>query len=143
MNFATDSMTFRKNRDKEIYTMKKNFFLICLSISMVAVVAFSSVAFCQGIKERFKERLPRIIELKNQGVIGEDNKGYLDFVGASKEGADIVEAENRDRGLVYEKIAQEEKTAVEKVGKRRALQLRELAKPGDWLQDDSGGWYKK
>ncbi len=123
--------------------MKKNSYRTYWSILVAAMVLFSSAAFSQGIKDRFKERLPRIIELKNKGVIGEDNLGYLNFVGDSKEGADVVEAENRDRRQVYEKIAQEEKTMVERVGKRRALQLRELAKPGDWLQDDSGAWYKK
>jgi uncharacterized protein YdbL (DUF1318 family) len=106
-------------------------------------LSISSVGFAQSIKERFKERLPQIIELKNEGIIGENNRGYLEFVGAKKKKENLIRAENRDRQLVYETIAKKENTSAEKVGKRRAIQLRGLASPGHWLQDENGNWYKK
>lgn len=116
-----------------------------LTIPLIAFVLFlfSSAGLAQSIKERFKERLPKIIELKNEGIIGENNQGYLEFIGAEKKMEPLVRAENRDRQLVYEKIAERENTTVEKVGRRRAIQLRELAGPGHWLQDGNGNWYKK
>jgi uncharacterized protein YdbL (DUF1318 family) len=67
----------------------------------------------------------------------------LEFVGDKKKMQEVVIAENNDRQMVYEKIAKSENTTVEKVGRRRSIQLRELAKPGDWLQDNSGNWYRK
>jgi uncharacterized protein YdbL (DUF1318 family) len=43
----------------------------------------------------------------------------------------------------YEEIAVREGTTVQTVGQRRALQLRDLANPGDWVQNDAGKWYRK
>jgi uncharacterized protein YdbL (DUF1318 family) len=95
------------------------------------------------IKTRMKNRLPAILELKTKGIVGENNKGYLEFIGGKKEKADIVAAENEDRHTVYAAIAKQQDTTAELVGKRRALQISQKADPGDWLQDGSGKWYQK
>lgn len=97
----------------------------------------------EAIKARMMERLPVIMELKAEGIIGENNKGYLQFIGEKRVKEDIVNAENNDRRTVYEAIAKEEKVTVEFVGTRRALQIVEKAVPGEWLQDKKGNWYKK
>jgi uncharacterized protein YdbL (DUF1318 family) len=123
--------------------MKKNTLDLLLMIAAIFAFTFATSALAQGVKDRFKERLPLIVELKSEGVIGENNEGYLEFVGNVKKREDVVRSENADRRLVYEKIAESENTTVEKVGRRRALQLRELAKPGDWLQGDDGEWMRK
>jgi hypothetical protein len=88
-------------------------------------------------------RLPQILALKDKGVVGEDKQGYLQFVGAAREKADLVQAENADRKQVYQAIAKQQGTTVELVGLRRAQQIVEIAKPGHWLQDGNGSWYKK
>ena len=103
----------------------------------------SSNLFAQGIKERFKERLPVIVELKEAGIVGENNLGYLEFRGAVKKNEDVVNAENADRKRVYEAIAKKENTTAELVGKLRAKKIAEKAEPGDWLQDEKGKWYKE
>ena len=103
----------------------------------------SSNLFAQGIKERFTERLPVIVELKNAGIIGENNLGYLEFRGNEKKNEDVVNAENSDRKKVYEAIAKNENTTTEMVGKRRATQIAEKAEPGDWLKGENGKWYQK
>ena len=95
------------------------------------------------IKTRMKSRLPAILELKAKGIVGENNKGYLEFIGGKKEKADVVAAENEDRQTVYAAIAKQQGTTAELVGKRRALQISQKAEPGDWLQDASGKWYQK
>lgn len=106
-------------------------------------IVFHSPIFAQDIKERMKSRLPMINELKAKGVIGENSKGFLEFRG-QREKAEVVNAENADRAKVYETIAAQQKTTPDLVGKRRALQIRnEVAGPGEWLEDDSGNWYKK
>lgn len=111
---------------------------------MLSVILLSvSSAFTQDIKERMKDRLPVIIELKNKGVIGENNMGYLEFVGAAGEKQDVVRAENKDREAVYKAIAGKQNTTVEKVGKRRAQQIAKKADPGEWLKNEKGEWYQK
>jgi uncharacterized protein YdbL (DUF1318 family) len=119
-------------------TLKKilAFFLIGFFISGPAL-------FADDIKTRMKNRLPTILELKAKGIVGENNKGFLEFIGGKKEKADVVAAENEDRQAVYEAIAKQQSTTVELVGKRRALQISQKADSGDWLQDASGKWYQK
>ena len=105
-------------------------------------IAGSNV-FADDIKTRMKDRLPIILELKAKGTVGENNKGYLEFLGGKSEKADVVAAENEDRKTVYAAIAKQEGTTVELVGKRRALQISQKTDPGEWLQDASGNWYQK
>jgi hypothetical protein len=57
--------------------------------------------------------------------------------------AALVKAENRDRQLVYQAIARQQGTTAAVVGRRRALQIAENARPGEWLQDASGTWHRK
>ena len=89
------------------------------------------------------ERLPIIKSLKDKGLVGENNKGYLEFIGKKKEKADVIKAENKDRKSVYGAIAKQQGTTVELVGKHRAIQLANKAQPGEWLQDAAGKWYQK
>jgi uncharacterized protein YdbL (DUF1318 family) len=125
--------------------MKKNFFsiiiiMICLCGFLTKVIAFAG---SEDIKQRMKDRLPAIVALKNKGIIGEDNKGFLQFVGSIKESNEIIAAENADRQKVYEAIAAREGSTSEAVGIRRAMQISEKAGAGEWLQDSGGKWYKK
>jgi hypothetical protein len=90
-----------------------------------------------------KKRLPVIVELKNKGIVGENNKGYLEFIGNQKAKADVVAAENKDRRTVYEAIAKQQGTTAELVGKRRALQIANKANKGEWVQDAGGQWQQK
>jgi uncharacterized protein YdbL (DUF1318 family) len=115
--------------------------LVMLIIAVLMVCTSAAVA--QGIRERMKERLPVIVELKKAGMVGENSKGYLEFVGAQKKNEDVVSAENSDRKKVYEAIAKKEETTADKVGSRRAKQIAEKAGPGEWLKDAGGKWYKK
>jgi uncharacterized protein YdbL (DUF1318 family) len=100
-------------------------------------------ASADDIKTRMKKRLPVIKELKAKGIVGEDHQGYLQFVGAKKEKADVVAAENKDRKTVYAAIAKQQGTTAELVGKRRAMQISKKANPGEWVQDASGKWIQK
>lgn len=121
--------------------MKRTTFSSLIILSIILLSA--TVAFSQGIKERMKERLPDIVELKNNDIIGENDLGYLEFVGNKKEKEDIVKAENNDRKKVYEAIARKQKATADIVGKRRAQQIAEKSNPGDWLKGENGKWYQK
>lgn len=114
-----------------------------LLAALAAVFLFSAPAFAEGIKARMKSRLPKIVQLKEKGIVGETHDGFLAFVGAKKVEEALVAAENEDRQKVYQAIAKQQGTTATLVGQRRALQIAEKAKPGEWLQDAGGKWYQK
>lgn len=99
----------------------------------------------ETIKQNMIKRLPRIQELKKDGMIGENQQGYLEAVQNNIPAADkeLVEAENADRKPVYEAIARQQETTVELVGKLRAKKIFEQAKTGEFLKQEDGSWSKK
>ena len=123
--------------------MKQRTLTKILTFLVIGFFVLGGSAFADNIKARMKNRLPVIKELKAQGIVGEDNKGYLQFVDGKKAKEDVVAAENMDRKTVYTAIAKQKGTTAELVGKRRALQIAKKASPGEWLQDASGKWYQK
>jgi uncharacterized protein YdbL (DUF1318 family) len=123
--------------------MKQRTFMTILTFVLIGIFLVGVSASADDIKARMKKRLPVLKELKAKGIVGEDNKGYLQFVGEQKANADVVAAENKDRKTVYEAIAKQQGTTAELVGKRRALQLAQKAGPGEWVQDKSGKWLQK
>jgi uncharacterized protein YdbL (DUF1318 family) len=123
--------------------MKNKIYTITISLVIVSFLFSTAAAFGESIKARMKARLPVIRELLKAGVVGENKSGFLEFVGQKKQKEDVVAAENADRKKVYKHIAKKQGTTVQLVGERRALQIAKKAKPGTWLQDQSGKWYQK
>jgi uncharacterized protein YdbL (DUF1318 family) len=126
----------------------KKYAVLYAIIAIFGLLFFTNEGSCfagaDDIKARMQERLPTIVQMKSEGIIGENNKGYLEFVpGAAKKNESVITAENNDRKAVYSAIAGQQKTTPELVGERRAIQIAEKAAPGEWLQDKSGKWYKK
>ena len=110
---------------------------------IIGIFIAGATTYADDIKARMKKRLPEIKALKAKGIVGEDNEGYLQFVGGEKAGTDIVAAENKDRRTVYEAIAKQQGTTPEIVGQRRALQIAKKARSGEWVQDAGGQWQQK
>ncbi len=123
--------------------MKHKTIIVLLPVFIFGILLTNAYASSKAIKKRMIERLPTIRALKEKGLIGENNKGYLEFVGNKKEKADVIKAENTDRKKVYGAIAKQQGTTVELVGKHRAIQIARKAKPGEWLQDADGKWYQQ
>ncbi len=123
--------------------MKHNTIIAILPVFILGILITNAYSSSKAIKQRMIERLPVIKSLKDQGIVGENNKGYLEFVGQKKEKADVIKAENKDRKLVYSAIAKQQGTTAEVVGKHRAIQIANKAQPGEWLQDATGKWHKK
>jgi len=123
--------------------MKRNTIIATAAVFILALLITNGYASSQDIKQRMIERLPVITALKAKGLLGEDNRGYLQFIGQKKENEDVVAAENKDRQMVYEAIAKQQGTTVELVGQHRAIQIAAKALPGEWLQDANGKWYQK
>ncbi|MBW2502906.1 MAG: YdbL family protein [Deltaproteobacteria bacterium] len=118
------------------------------TVTLLVLCVFAVEARCfagaDDIKARMQERLPTIVQMKADNIIGENNKGYLEFVpGGSGRDEAVIKAENSDRQAVYSAIAKQQKTSAELVGERRAIQISERAKPGEWIQDKSGKWLRK
>ncbi|MCX6578908.1 MAG: YdbL family protein [Candidatus Aminicenantes bacterium] len=115
--------------------------LIFIGLFLAAVFL---TAETQALKERFIQRKPAIDALKNQEKVGENNVGKLVVRGQvnAKEN-EIVNAENTDRETVYQEIAGGLNITSLEVGKRRALQIANLASPGHWLQNPDGQWRRK
>jgi len=121
--------------------MRRTFILI---LAVISLASLSVAVFAQDdIKQRMIDRKPTIDKMKEKGVIGENNKGYLEFVGNARESEDVINAENADRRTVYQAIAKKNNESIEVVQKGRAVQIAERAKAGEWLQDENGKWHKK
>ena len=123
--------------------MKQRTLTKILTFLLIGTFMTGVSAFADDIKARMKNRLPVIKELKAKGIVGEDNKGFLQFVGGKKAKADVVAAENKDRKTVYAAIAKQQGTTAELVGKRRALQIAKKANSGEWVQDANAKWIQK
>ena len=126
--------------------MKK--MLIAFAVLMLALPTFLPVASAQDaatIKQNMINRLPAIAAMKSKGLAGEDNRGYLAAVSSQLSAADqaVIDAENADRKLVFEKIAQKESIPVEAVARRMAGRMSEHTPAGTWIQDGQGNWSVK
>ncbi len=112
---------------------------LTLTLALLAAVACQAAS----IKERMLARLPTINALKAKGIVGENNRGLLEYRTDQRVQQEVVEAENADRLAVYRAIAKKERVSVDLVGARRARQIAAKAPPGTWLQDERGRWYRK
>ncbi len=118
-------------------------------IMFIAIVAAAALlltgltAPAASIKDRMLERIPAINALKDKGIIGENNRGYLEYRSADKPEQQLVNDENSDRQAVYQSIAQQQKVDAVLVGQRRAKQIADIGQKGHWFQKPDGTWYKK
>ena len=122
--------------------MQKNTFLLSLFISLITVLLFVQPGYSASIKERMAGRIPAITSLKDSGVVGENNKGYLEFR-AAKKSEKLIQDENKDRGIVYKAIAKKQGVSADLVGTRRAKMISQKGKAGQWFQKNDSSWYKK
>lgn len=123
--------------------MQTNRYLSMLFAVVLGVTLLAQTAWAESIKQRMKARLPVIAELKQNGIVGENNRGYLSYVGSVKARPEVVNSENRDRKTVYTRIAEQHNTKLEVVERNRADQLARRAAPGTYVQESSGKWIKK
>lgn len=123
-----------------------NFVRIAL-FALVAAVC-GAPAFAQedqpAIQERMKARVPQVDELKLAGLVGENNKGFLEQKGAIKPAqTEVMNAENADRRALYNILAGRLGLTVAVVGEQRAATVRDKSAAGVWLQGADGAWFKK
>ncbi len=124
--------------------MHKNLFFSSFLFVFIACMLFMvSSVHSADIKERMAGRIPAIDALKNQGVLGENSKGFLEYRTGSKPQQQLVADENNDRAKVYEAISRQQGAPAGLVGERRARMIEENGQAGQWFQKTDGTWYKK
>lgn len=123
--------------------MHKRFTFFPILLILFTLVFSGTTSFAASIKERMASRLPAITALKDQGAVGENNKGLLEYRSGNKVNQATVKAENQDRSKVYAAIAKKEGVPATLVGERRAKRIAEIGQKGHWFQKADGKWYQK
>ncbi|TVP81859.1 MAG: DUF1318 domain-containing protein, partial [Puniceicoccaceae bacterium] len=123
--------------------------MLPLRITILVALFFSTSLSMLGanldeVRSAMKARQPAVEALWAEGKIGENNQGFIEArteLAASQ--AAVVSAENGDRKIVYQAIAQATQSTPQQVGMQRAAQISQRAAEGLWLQDALGKWYRK
>ena len=102
----------------------------------------------QKALESRKARSPELRALKTKGVIGENNRGFIEVLKPvlTPKGKSLIEAENQDRKFIYETVVAQNHLGPDglaNVEEQYAKTRRERAKKGDRVQLPSGKWVKK
>ncbi|MFA6962055.1 MAG: DUF1318 domain-containing protein [Opitutaceae bacterium] len=122
--------------------MKKSIFsFLFIAVLTLGVAPLTHAQDLGAIRSRMEQRISSIDTLKTQGVLGEDNRGFLDVRSGDDKG--VAAAENADRAAVYAAIAKKAGTSADAVGKARAKQIASASAKGVWVQAENGQWAKK
>ena len=136
--------------------MKKKFIYILTGIALTTM--FCPVvkhAQAYSIKNMTKEvqaaldarraRYDTLKSFKKQGIVGENNKGYVQVLESNAEASKLVDQENKDRKVIYQTIAEQnnlqgQSEAIEGVF---AQVQNDKAESGEMVQKSDGTWVKK
>lgn len=117
--------------------------LSLITIATLISLLLVSTSQAGSIKERMAARIPAINSLMDQGAIGENNKGFLEYRSSARPQQDVINGENKDRAAVYKAIAKKQGASATLVGQRRAKMIVQKGKKGRWYQKPDGSWFKK
>jgi hypothetical protein len=124
--------------------MKTFFVRAFLILALLLPVVSLRAEDIQAVRSRMVQRLPKIDEMKEQGVVGENNRGLLEArPGNGTADTAAISAENADRQTVYAALAAKTNTTADEVAKARARHIAASSRPGVWIQDEAGAWSKK
>ena len=107
------------------------------------VLALSAALPARADIDSMRARVPKIVELKDKGVIGEMPDGLLGVVTSEGDAPNIVSAENSDRMDEYKKRATTQGQNVDTLMKVLGEARIRNEKPGRFIKSASGGWGKK
>jgi uncharacterized protein YdbL (DUF1318 family) len=123
--------------------MRSRFKTLPVLVVIFSMLFAGSTLFAASIKDQMAARIPVINTLKDSGLIGENNTGYLEYRSGNKPEQETINGENSDRQKVYGAIAKKEGVSAVLVGQRRAQMIAEKGKNGHWFQAENGKWYQK
>ncbi len=123
--------------------------LLCVLVSPVWAQAKYSIKQMtpevQSALNNRRDRFEQLRSLKATGDVGENANGYVVGIKSSSAADALVNAENNDRRIIYQTIADQnglssDIAAIEKVfGQVQA----DKAQPGDKIQAEDGSWSAK
>ncbi len=95
--------------------------------------------------ENRRDRFDDLKAFKVQGIIGENNRGYVEALTSDSAAQRLVDAENKDRKVIYQTIEEQNNLsgALETIEKVFAQVQREKSNPGDKIQTEDGQWVTK
>ncbi len=147
LRLKNKSFNYKKHELEQVrHTMLKKITVLSFFLLLAPFFLAPSPADATSVKEvkaRMIARIPAINGLKNKGIIGENNQGFLEYRSGSKVQKELIDAENADRALVYRIIGKKQGAPPALVGQRRARQIALKGKAGQWFQKPDGSWYKK
>lgn len=123
-------------------SMKTSLFRhLFICVMLLGLVPLASAQNLPEIRARMEKRVAQVDSLKASGVLGENNRGFLEVRAGDDQG--VAAAENADRGVVYTALAKQTGATADAVGKARAKQIFAASAKGVWVQSPSGEWVKK
>ncbi len=99
----------------------------------------------QAVSNR-QNRYNNLQDSKTQGSIGENNQGYVHALDSSPAAAELVNAENSDRRVIYQAIADQNNLGPNGLSLVEGIfseVLEEKSTPGQTVQAPDGSWKKK
>ena len=92
-----------------------------------------------------RDRFDELRQLKSAGALGENNKGYVEVLQAQGNATTIADAENKDRRVIYQTIAEQNglEDALSTIEKVFSQVQHDKAESGDKVQDEDGQWVAK
>ena len=104
----------------------------------------TTVQDAKTAQARMKARIKAVGQLKLSGLTGEDNQGLLSSRSKlTEKQQDLLDAENKDRSIIYAVFAKKFNVPVKQVALSRAAKIQKIAKVGTWIQAKDGSWAKK
>jgi uncharacterized protein YdbL (DUF1318 family) len=110
----------------------------CLLTALAPATQAQSLGEIRG---RMEKRVSQVDALKARGVLGENNRGFLEV--RSGDDGGVAAAENADRTAVYAALAKQTGATPAAVGQARARQIFSASAKGVWVQAPTGEWLKK
>ncbi len=112
---------------------------IFITLALFGIFSLTVDSYSMNVKQR----IAIIKGLKLKGIVGENNKGLLEFRTPDKSASDVVNEENSERSKAYAQIAKNTGVSVSTVGAQRAATIAMEESSGVWIQKPDGTWYKK
>jgi uncharacterized protein YdbL (DUF1318 family) len=118
------------------------------TVDVVPEIRVQTPELMKAIGSR-RGRIAQIDQLKAKGCLGETNRGLLEArpgQGCPGNLGQLIGGENADREFIYATLMQQNNIPASdapRVHAAFAKANRDRAKPGEWIQQDSGQWVKK
>ena len=133
--------SMESNARSTINSTMKKINHICLAF--LSFLTFSSLLHAD-YKERMKERLPKIIEAKGTGLIGEGVDGFLHLRGKKEKMlVQLVAVENQDRKEFFKVASTKTGSTTQEVAQKFSQVMKSRDEKSFWQKDSKGSWVQK